>query len=106
MLTFITGIMLIDKFWIILGILLVILDIYIGFQFFVLSIGLSSFIIAFLLYAQEKLWLSDFNPSFIILSDWQDVLITLSVLSIITIGIIRYVFQDRFRKSNKDINDY
>jgi|TARA_B100000809_G_scaffold203439_1_gene204486 membrane protein implicated in regulation of membrane protease activity len=104
--SFFTGLFLTQEFWIILGILLIILDISVGFQFFVLSIGLSSFIIAFLLYAQEKLWSSDFNISYIILSDWQDVLITLSILSILTVGIIKYVFQNRFGKSKKDINDY
>tara|TARA_B100000745_G_C19890579_1_gene297806 strand:+ start:169 stop:486 length:318 start_codon:yes stop_codon:yes gene_type:complete len=104
--SFFTGLFLTQEFWIILGILLIILDISVGFQFFVLSIGFSSFIIAFLLYAQEKLWSSDFNISYIILSDWQDVLITLSILSILTVGIIKYVFQNRFGKSKKDINDY
>ena len=101
-----TGLILRPEFWVIIGILLIIIDITIGFEFFVLSIGLSSFIVAFLLFSQEKLWLIDFNISYVILSDWKDVLITLSILSILTIGIIRYVFQNRFKKSKKDINDY
>ena len=101
-----TGLILRPELWVIIGILLIIIDITIGFEFFVLSIGLSSFIVAFLLFSQEKLWLIDFNISYVILSDWKDVLITLSILSILTIGIIRYVFQNRFNKSKKDINDY
>lgn len=101
-----TGLILRPELWVIIGILLIIIDITIGFEFFVLSIGLSSFIVAFLLFSQEKLWLIDFNISYVILSDWKDVLITLSILSILTIGIIRYVFQNRFKKSKKDINDY
>ena len=101
-----TGLILRPEFWVIIGILLIIIDITIGFEFFVLSIGLSSFIIAFLLFSQEKLWLIDFNISYIILSDWKDVLITLSILSILTVGVIKYIFQNRFKKSKKDINDY
>jgi len=101
-----TGLILRPELWVIIGILLIIIDITIGFEFFVLSIGLSSFIVAFLLFSQEKLWLIDFNISYVILSDWKDVLITLSILSILTIGIIKYVFQNRFKKSKKDINDY
>ena len=101
-----TGLILRPELWVIIGILLIIIDITIGFEFFVLSIGLSSFIIAFLLFSQEKLWLIDFNISYIILSDWKDVLITLSILSILTVGVIKYIFQNRFKKSKKDINDY
>ena len=101
-----TGVILRPELWVIIGILLIIIDITIGFEFFVLSIGLSSFIIAFLLYSQEKLWLIDFNISYVILSDWKDVLFTLSILSILTIGVIKYLFQNRFKKSKKDINDY
>jgi len=101
-----TGLILRPELWVIIGILLIIIDITIGFEFFVLSIGLSSFIVAFLLFSQEKLWLIDFNISYVILSDWKDVLIALSILSILTIGVIKYVFQNRFKKSKKDINDY
>ena len=101
-----TGLILRPELWVIIGILLIIIDITIGFEFFVLSIGLSSFIIAFLLFSQEKLWLIDFNINYVILSDWKAVLITLSILSILTVGVIKYIFQNRFKKSKKDINDY
>ena len=101
-----TSVILLYKLWIIVGISLIIIDILFLNVFFLLSIGFSSFIIAFLLYGQEELWSIDLNPNFIILSDWQDVLITFSVLSILSIGLIKYFFQTRSKKLRKDINDY
>jgi membrane protein implicated in regulation of membrane protease activity len=88
------------EFWLILGLILIIIDIFLG-SFFLLPIGVSAFIIAGLIYAQGQLWLGDV----IFLETWKDVLIWFSVLSVLSIGVVKYVFQKKAGKK-QDINNY
>ena len=94
-----TILLLSEEFWLILGLILIITDIFLG-SFFLLPIGVSAFIISGLIYSQAQLWLGG-----VLLETWKDVLIYFSVLSVLSIGFVKLVFQ---RKANnrKDINDY
>ena len=87
--------------WIILGIILIMLDIFIGFNFFILPVGISALIISGIIYAQVNTW---FGES-LIFETWTGILIGFSVLSIISIGIIKLIFQNS-KKSQSDINQY
>jgi len=89
--------------WIILGILLIIADVFLGYDFFVLPTGVAAFIIAAVLHGQEAQWIE----GTVLFSTWHQVMISYAVLSILSIVGLRFVLQ-RKRKNNveEDINDY
>ena len=89
------------ELWIILGIILITLDIFIGFEFFVLPVGVAALILSGIIYATINVWFGEFVP----FETWKGVLIWFSVLSIISVGIIRFFFQ-RSKKQQPDINRY
>ena len=51
--TYITYIVFLPQAWMVLGIILIILDIFIGLDFFVLPIGVAAMIMSFMLYFQK-----------------------------------------------------
>ena len=83
-----------------LGVLLILLDVIIGLDV-ILPIGVAALILAGFIFAQQSMWIEE--P--IAISTWRGVLILFAALSIVSIGIIRLVFQ-RSRKSKPDINEY
>ena len=88
------------ELWVILGIVLIIVDILVGFGMIILPFGVAALLLAALLYGQSELLFgeTDLFPS------WRAVLIWYAGLSIISVGLIRVVFQ---RSRNKtDINKY
>lgn len=87
--------------WIILGILLVMLDLMIGFEFFILPVGMAAIIVAGLIYAQANLWFGDA----IIFSTWKGILIWFAILSVASVGIIKVFFQ-KSKNDQPDINQY
>lgn len=89
------------KAWVILGILLIIADVFLGYDFFVLPVGIAAFIIAILLYAQQEQYFGDM----VILSDWHMIGMSFGALSVICIGIVKFAFQ-RKKEEETDINDY
>lgn len=89
------------ELWIILGIILIALDILFGYDFFVLPVGVSALILSGIIYATVNVWFGEFVP----FETWKGVLIWFSVLSIISVGIIRFFFQ-RSKKQQPDINRY
>ena len=87
--------------WIILGIILIILDIFVGFDFFILPVGIAALILSGIIYAQINTWFGEF----VIFETWKGIIIAFAVLSIISIGIIKFLFQ-MSKKSRPDINQY
>ena len=90
------------EIWAILGILLVLLDILLGFAFFILPIGLAAFIMAALLYGQQNMWYGDM----VLFGVWRDVGLGFAVLSILSIGLVKLVFQRDRGTRDEDINRY
>ncbi|MGY8992869.1 MAG: hypothetical protein ACKVK8_01805 [Rhodospirillales bacterium] len=87
--------------WIILGIILVIADIFLGYGLFILPFGISAFIISAIIFADKHVYIKEIN----VLENWKDVLIYYSAISIISIFIIKKLFQKKLSKQS-DINDY
>ena len=87
--------------WIILGILLAGAELVTGVMV-ALPLGVASFLTAALIYAQENLWFGDF----VFFETWRGVLFAFAILSVISIGILKYVFQTQVKKKQKDISDY
>ena len=89
------------EIWLILGIILVIGDIFLGYTFFILPIGLAAFMISAMIFSQDQMWFGDFE----FFETWRDIAMYFSGLSIVSIGILKYVFQRRL-KADTDINEY
>ena len=89
------------EFWLIAGILLIVVDFTIGAALFLLPIGLAAILMAFILFAHEGLWFGDV----VFLDTWRQIIICFSILSIAFVGIIRVLFQRR-KRGQPDINDY
>jgi membrane protein implicated in regulation of membrane protease activity len=88
------------KIWVIFGLILIIVDVFLG-SYFILPIGIAAFFIGGLIIAQNQLWFGDF----IFFETWRDIAIYFSVLSVISIGIIKLLFEKQFKKET-DINEY
>ena len=99
----ITFLFFLPQTWIILGILLIIADIFLGYDFFVLPVGVSALIISLILYLQigafEEL------GDFILFNTWHDVAYWFSGLSLVSIILMRLLFKLR-KKDRIDINEY
>ena len=88
--------------WLILGILLVLADIFLGYDFFVLPVGAAALLVSLIVYAQQDGW---FGEETVFLDDWHEVGFLFAFLSVISIGVIRFLWQ-RNKKEQPDINDY
>ena len=88
------------KIWVIFGLILIIVDVFLG-SYFILPIGIAAFFIGGLIIAQNQLWFGDF----IFFETWRDIAIYFSVLSVLSIGIIKLIFEKQFKKET-DINEY
>ena len=89
--------------WIILGILLIIADIFLGYDFFVLPVGVSALIISLILYLQTGSF--EEMGDFILFNTWHDVAYWFSGLSVVSIILMRLLFKLR-KKDRIDINEY
>lgn len=87
--------------WIILGLVLIIADILIGFGMVILPIGVAALLIAALLYGHSGPLFGDAD----LFPSWRAVLIWFASLSIVAVGLIKGLFQ-RSRKNGTDINKY
>ena len=85
--------------WIILGLLIIIIDIFLGF--ILLPFGISALLIAILIFVDRSSFLGDF----IFFENWRDIIIYYAVLLLITLGAIKIFFQ-KGKSKTKDINDY
>jgi membrane protein implicated in regulation of membrane protease activity len=89
------------EIWVILGILLVMADIFVGLAFFLLPVGLAALIVAPMLFGQQSGWYGEF----VLFETWRDVSYWFAGLSVLSIGIVKVVFQ-RNAATNDDINEY
>ena len=85
-------------FWVILGVALVILEIFSGEMYF-LPNGISALILSSIIFLNDHF----FNISFIL--NWAFLLIIYAFLAIILIFVLRYIFHNKIEK-NKDLNIY
>ena len=85
--------------WLILGLILLIADIFLGFV--LLPFSISALIIAALIYSDKNLVFVDF----IFFESWRDILIYYSVLIVLSLITLRYILQLR-KKDKSDINKY
>ena len=99
----ITFLFFLPQTWIILGILLIIADIFLGYDFFVLPVGVSALIISLILYLQTDAF-EEFGD-FILFNTWHDVAYWFSGLSLVSIILMRLLFKLR-KKDRIDINEY
>ena len=89
------------KMWIILGILLVIGEIFVG-GFIFLSFGIAAFLVSIFLYIQFE-----FHDLPLILESWREVIIAYSVLIVIVSVISRRFLPSKTNKEfSNDINEY
>ncbi len=98
-----TYIIFLPQAWMVLGIILIIADIFLGYGFFVLPVGIASIIMSLLLYLQKDSYAE--LDDFILLENWYDILYWFSGLSIASIFLLRFIFYSR-KKDKEDINDY
>jgi membrane protein implicated in regulation of membrane protease activity len=89
------------KTWIILGLLLVIGEVFVG-GFILLSFGISAFLISVLLYLQFE-----FHDIPLHLESWREVLIAYAVLIVVVSVASRKFLPSRANKEfSDDINEY
>ncbi len=86
------------QIWIIAGILLIVVEVLVG-GMFALPVGVSALGMAVLMYADEQSLLGESR----LLTDWEDILIAFAVLTVVSVGVLRLLFQ---RKDEGDINKY
>lgn len=89
------------ELWIIFGIVLVIVDIMVGFGLIILPLGVAALLVGVLLYGSSQQLFGDMN----LFPSWRIVLIWFAALSIVALGLIRLVFQPP-KADGDDINKY
>ena len=87
--------------WVILAIVLVVVDLMFGMDFFVLSVGVASLIIAGLLWIQQN----GAAGHFAFFNNWRQIALGFAVLSLVSIGLVKFVFQTK-SEDEPDINEY
>ena len=88
------------QFWLIVGILLVIIDIFLLGSSFLLPIGFSALIVSVLVYFDiSNVW------EFQLFDTWQKILLYFGILSVVSIFIIKIFIKAR-GDNGKDINQY
>jgi len=86
-----------SQFWLILGFILVIIDVFLG-TYLILPLGVAAFLQAGLF------WIDD-HWNFAFFYGYQTILVSFSILSVISTLLIRRLFKQG-KRQNKDINDY
>lgn len=89
------------QFWVALGLLLVLADIFLGFGLFVLPVGVAALIVAGIIFVQTNAVLGITQ----LYDDWQGLVYWFAGLSVVSVGLLRLIFQ-RARKDSPDINQY
>jgi len=86
-------------FWMILGLVLIIVDIFLA-SFFLLPIGISALIVSGALY-----FFIEEVQSTGLMTSWRDILLWFAALSVISIFLMQLFVRIR-KKDRKDINQY
>ena len=87
--------------WFIFGIVLIIIEIFDG-HLIALSFGISALILGLLLWSDKNYLLNDF----IFIESSNELLYAYSIISILSIILIKFFLQDKLKKGEKDINIY
>ena len=87
------------NFWVIIGIILIMVDIFLA-SFFLLPIGFSALIMAALIFFDISQFLE-----VEIFTTWHNILLCFAALSVISIFLIQVAIKSR-RKGEQDINQY
>lgn len=88
------------KVWIILGLVLVIADVFLG-TLVLLPVGIAAFLVGGLIIIQRQLWFGDF----VFFENWRDIMVYFAVLSVLSTLAMRFWFK-RHRSDQPDINEY
>jgi len=91
----------VPEVWLIFGLILVIADVFLGFNFFVLPVGVASFIISALIYGENNMLFG----TLVLFKSWKVVVLYFAGLSLVSVSLLRFVFQRR-KKNQPDINEY
>jgi len=89
------------QFWVAVGLLLVLADIFLGFNLFVLPVGVAALIVAGIIVMQSNAVLGMAQ----LYADWQGLVYWFAGLSVISVVLLRLVFQ-RAKQDAPDINQY
>ncbi len=89
------------EFWVILGIILILADLFLGSNYILLPIGVACLIIAGLVFLKNNGYL----PGFIALDDWQHIGYWFAGLCVASIAILKIYSRSGIRK-DEDINKY
>ena len=84
--------------WFALAIVLIIIDLAVGLEFFVLSSGVAALAIAILLWAQDHEFIAVF-------SSWREIAVCFALLSLASVVAIKKFIRGRGEKE-PDINQY
>ncbi len=91
----------VSEVWMVLGIVLIIADIFLWFKLFVLPVGVAAIITSGLVYGENNA----FYGSIVLFENWKIVLLCFAVLSIVSVGLLKIIFQ-RNKKDEPDVNEY
>ena len=86
------------ELWFTLAIVLIIADLLIGMEFFVLSVGVAAFMISGLMWMQHQ-------GVFELFENWRQIALCFGLFSLFSIALIKWMFQ-RPGEDNPDINEY
>ena len=91
----------VPEVWFILAIVLIVADVVVGMNFFVLSVGMASLIVSGLLWLQQIGAFGDLE----FFGSWRQIVLWFAALSLASIALIKLAFQKRGR-NGPDINEY
>ncbi len=87
--------------WLVIGLILIISDIFLGFNFFVLPVGVAALIMSVLVYSDNN---AVFD-TFYLFDTWRVVILSFAALSVASVLLLKFLFQ-RKKKDEPDINIY
>ena len=87
--------------WFILGTVLIMIEIFDG-NLIALSFGISALVLALLLWSDKNFLLDDF----MFIESIRGLLYTYGIISILATALIKFIFQQKGKKDDKDINIY
>lgn len=85
--------------WIIFGLTILIVDIFLGF--ILLPFSISALIIGGVIYSDQNLVFGDF----IVFETWRQIILSYAVLSLVSVGLLRFFLHSR-KRDKFDINKY
>ena len=88
------------QFWVALGLLLVLADIFLGFSLFVLPVGVAALIVAGIIFVQTNAVMGITQ----LYDDWQGLVYWFAGLSVVSVGLLRLIFQRQGKTPRTSIN--